>query len=118
MNKEITDKLIEYIDSTKDWVLETAPEIFQQIVTYGFWKSLILSALFFSIGLACVFLIRFCYKAPKDQWNMMQDRYVALSLISGVIALIFFVGFLCNIETFIKATVAPKLYIIDYLRGK
>lgn len=115
MNKEeIYQKLFEYIDASKDWALEQAPELFQQIAAYGLWSGIIICGLSFvffiiSSGLGWRWL---------KKWDSDTEHYFAGSIICGVLCVISFICFCSNIETCIKAAVAPKLYILDCLRGK
>lgn len=123
MNKAAADlirELLEIIKGTKNFAIEQAPDVFKQIISYG----IIFNAVYLVIGislLVCAF-----FSGRKMLSNIKQISYSKDTIKEE--ALVFLFGFICffsflfgaiisvdHLNPFIKATTAPKVYMIDYL---
>jgi len=127
MDKEIIDKVIQYIDVTKDFILENAPSFFQEIVQYGRFMSLILGLLFPILTVLFTSLLWHHLKNIKRSSERSSVRYgdlevgcakhVVFSIIYGIVAFIFFINFLANFQMSILAWTSPKIYILKFIKA-
>lgn len=117
--KEIVTKMFEYIDSSKDFMLEQAPEVFQQIIRYEYISS-ICGVVTCSILLICAGITLFTWlKNPNvDRFDYWTDGTFAVVLISATVVVITGIGLIVNVSDLIKINVAPKYYIISKLLGQ
>jgi hypothetical protein len=116
MKEEIVSKLVEYIEGTKDFVLEQAPEILKEALRYEYLSSLFISI---SSGVLLVLALSVFYYAFC---HPMVDKYGDRSFGSGMTMIVSaFVavmvsGTLCiSIDKIIKINVAPKYFLLTLL---
>jgi hypothetical protein len=121
MTDEILQKLIQYLDSTKDFLLEQTPQVIQELVVLGIIRNGI-----YSLSIACVTYVlfyvgKFCYNqaniAPKNSWETPEVWYIP------AVACLFLAGFsfftsITYIVTFLAAIFAPKAYLLEMLIRK
>lgn len=125
MKEEILKKLLEYMENTKDFVLENAPCFFQEIATYGFIKNSTLSIVGLFLLIFCVYAFWKNFKSiefeeVRNSYNQLKvDSYknVAMIVLSSIGIIVGVLGFIICFEPAIKAFFAPKVYILDYLRN-
>ena len=116
------EKIIEYIEGTKDFLLENAPEFFREIVIYGRARSLLLLILCPLVFLSSIIMMYHCFKIRA--FDSVSDvipgkgAYVAFRVISIVICFISLISFLQGIGDALMCWYAPKLYIIKQIYGK
>lgn len=116
MKEEITQKILSYIDGTKDFVLAELPEVIQQALKYEK-----ISAIFWVVLLSIFipFLITFAYYSYKHPILTKYDNWEAISCIKVVIPCFLLipatVGYIANILDLIKICVAPKYYLISFI---
>lgn len=112
MKEEILKKLLEYAESTASFIGEELPEIFRQVVSYGMLRSFIfclpmLGMIIF--GVAGVKVIG--DEEDTGEFNNFLFLAAIFLVIGGGIGLYY------GVVDILKALMAPKLYILDYLRG-
>lgn len=119
---DLAAKLVEYIDSTKDFVLEQAPAFFREIVFYGrayYTSCLALSLVIFAAGTTCAWR---CGKRVKEdrQYASLEEgstKYLIATLALGALSFVGFLGVFGCFSRFFMSWCAPKLFIIKYLLG-
>lgn len=120
MDKEITSKIIEYVDGTKDFLLENAPSFIQEVVSYGRAKSILILGL---CPLVFVLSLLICWNSSKnvkiDRYDMAEGstKYFISCIASGMLAVIVFIIFCSCAEPSLMCWFAPKLYILRMIRG-
>lgn len=132
------NELLRYVaDAVKDGgdaIKEQAPMVAREIVAYGFWSGAVGCA----IGIAAIFvafaaglLIHSHVKHAKanfkpyykgNEFDPILDAN-SLIVIGGTMAVLVGVVFgsvevVSSVYPIVKTTVAPRLYVLDYLRGK
>jgi len=124
MKEEIVKKLFEYIDGTKDFVLENLPEVFQQIALWGrticiidlVIGSILLVLSIYGINKNLI-LVRNRDICALEDYKFKEPRNRVFMWIFSVLSIVGLIYFISGIHG-LKAFIAPKLFIIDYLRGK
>ena len=124
MNNELSSALVDVIKASKDGVMnialfaqQQAPELAKQIVDWGLWSNLF--EIF--IELISMFAVFKLYawalgKIKADQYESDNPLYWIIFIIGGLFAIVMFICFFNSGEGFVKCLVAPKLYLIEYVK--
>jgi len=112
--KEQTEKLLteslgeilEFVKAGKDLATQQAPLIVEEIITYGQVNA--------GIGLAGILILPFvCYLAAKDAEHTNRGSSAIVAIFAGLSFVFSFLHTIC----FFKALIAPRLYVLDYIKG-
>lgn len=121
MTEEILKKLMEYLDSTKDFLLEQTPGVIQDLVTLGIIRNGLYS-LGFIIGIVILFYIgRFTFdkanEKPKEYLDIPETWYIGtvVTFLLGTLCVCSLVNYFIS---FFAAIFAPKAYLIEMLIRK
>jgi hypothetical protein len=140
MDKELLNDslrvLLNTFKESKDFVLEQAPDIVQQLIMYTIVERLVLVILgIIILSILPIILWKIYVKYNKDVIDAIKEietntapRYVLSSakvdpfeyVVTGVLSSLFvgFPGFFLisnNLQTLLKAWIAPKIFIIEYI---
>lgn len=115
MHEEITKKILEYMDGTKDFLLEQAPDVVQQLITWAIFNSC-LQIIF------CISLITISWKIFKRRSFpdfIDEDAVVPfIRIFFAVAGVICIFAILSYLQCLAKCLIAPKLFIIQSLTSK
>lgn|SRR5574338_702828 len=114
MENEILQKLLIYLENTKDFILAECPDIFQQIIRYE--KICAIIGLCVIGSLVLIGSIYFLYAFFNSKGEIMNKCPFIILPIFLIPALL-----LCSLEcinTLIKLNVAPKYFLIEKLIKK
>lgn len=121
IGKDLAENLLSTVNKTSQFVVDQAPDVIQQIISWEFWSSLtgaVISGLLG--GLLLIQFRRFwAWANPKDESKMSMDRYdarffgSAFGFLPAAVLLIFI--FLFEFLDVVKVSVAPKLFLIEFL---
>lgn len=104
LNK-IVEALIKATEKVVDAGSEQLPLLVQEVLKFGMYESLTWAII---CGLALAIL--------GIAWLNSQDRF-DFAFVYVVVAFIPGAGFIYGVINLIKIDVAPRLYLLDYLRG-
>lgn len=119
MNKELQDRLIEYLGSLDGavrqaggFVAEQAPLVAQEWLAWQFWCCVAGVVVFWLGAIACAVFARLCYTKFKT------DRHGSTDWFAGVVALSFLTVFLCGFSLIsaggaVKTKIAPRVVILE-----
>ncbi len=113
IGKDLAKELLTMLKSTKEFVIEQAPDVVQQLIAYSTVESSI--CLFVSLVIVVVgaSLIRSGLKSlKKDKYDDFAMICVVAGSISGVVGL---TAITINSMALAKVLVAPKIFLIEYL---
>jgi hypothetical protein len=96
------------VGEVKDFSLAELPDIAQQYINYGIWKTGITSALLSILVIVSAFIIRFGIKLCRNG----EEAGIPTTMISFAVGLFSLVGFISNLHSFILVTTAPKVWFI------
>lgn len=115
MKDELLKQLIDIIQNTKDFTIEQMPLVANEIVRYGIVDGVIGIVFSICLILACLYTLNKKYKV--DSYGD-ESGFVFFAKIVSIIFLIIsvFMIFLGSSQI-IKAKIAPRLFIIDELKG-
>lgn len=117
MNKGVENQLIELLQSVndiKDFTIEQAPDVVQQLLTYSLVSSLLYVVVnSIIIVLAYMSATKWSDQAPDlyGDWSMSKVLSYSLGSVAGAIAL---AGMFVNVVKICKITLAPKLFVLEY----
>lgn len=114
INEELTQKLITYLDQTTIFVKEQAPDVVQQILSFG--------AITHTVGIALGATIILIGAILGAVGFVNRDEYYgAHPLLTLVFPLVFSLGLgvvACNYLELRKIEIAPKVFILEKLNNK
>lgn len=137
--------LLEGLGEAKDFALEQAPDVIHQLLAYKLVSNVIGLSIWGLIFLTCV--IAFAILLPRTQKDEVKNRkefneldytkreaagfsysclyslrscYMPIRVacvITGIGIIPAFLGMLCFIDPIVKLWVAPKIYLLESVRG-
>ena len=117
MDEEIKQKILSYLEGTKDFVLDQAPDVIQQALRYHYLSSLICSLFFTFLFVLCSVVALYNFANPKltkyDTWEIQTFLF---TFIPSMICLLSLICICTNIDTLIKVTTAPKYFLITLFK--
>lgn len=121
MDKQLSDALTEIIKAGKDGVVnmglfvqQQAPDLAKEIISWGFWVSI--AEIFIEAFVMYICFLGFNWSKKASEDDDSNPFPFLLCIFGGILFAIMFVCFCNSIETVIKCLVAPKLYLIDYVK--
>ena len=113
---QVWETLLQYLQNTKDFVLEQAPDVLQQALRYekvSTWFSITTSAMLLVVAFATAW---YFWKHPNlDKYGSREFP----SILGVVIPLCVFMpllgSFYCSVDRIIKIYVAPKYFLISLI---
>ena len=122
MNDQLSSALVDVIKAGKNGVVnfalfaqQQAPDLAKQIISWGLWSNL------FEVGVE-VIIIFVCLKmmlwALKQEGDSVDNPLAFVTKIASIILFcIMFICFFNSGEEFIKCLVAPKIYLIEFVKS-
>lgn len=112
--KKLVDGLILAIQGTVNFVNVQLPDVVKQLLAYNAamdWMWIIVGAVFMILATVMIIFSVKCYKNDNDNPICLVFGFIAfICLLIGIPML------LCNIPDLLKIYLAPKLYLLDYLK--
>lgn len=116
IQEQILQKLIEYIEDTKDFILEQAPEVVQQILQYEKTSAYATSLLMLGLLASAVSLGYHFWKHPMlDKYGSREFLSFMVPIISLIVIAPLFVQLCTSVDKLIKIYIAPKYFLIELL---
>lgn len=114
MKEEALKEVLNIIQSTKYFVLEQAPDLAKDIVSYGRIFSLFELSISIFLVVFTVLFFKFTKKRVKNNdWN--DDCWMPISIIGTIVIIIGVISSIVNVEQAILAWCAPKMYLLEYV---
>ena len=112
------DKTEAVIQSTVEFIQTQAPNVLHDIVAFERGLSVAHLVMILTFGLVISWGYKAANKADDQEWREGSFRLVftIITMVVGAIAeLISVISFACNVKDYIKAWVAPNLYVLEYV---
>jgi hypothetical protein len=119
MKDQILEKLLEYLQSTQDFVLKESPEVIQQALRYHYLSNVILliSCCVAIVLLSCVFY--YFYTHPNLDKHESRDMLSTIGCaMSPFFIIMLTASFLHYSDNLIKISYAPKYFLIQLFMNK
>jgi hypothetical protein len=112
----IEEKLIEYLEHTKDFVLEQAPELFKEILKFDTIAAYLGSFICLSImTLGMIISLKFHNVKYEKSYDRPSHHIVVWMITFGLTPFLF-IQTMCNISDIIQIKIAPKYYLLEKLK--
>ncbi len=105
---QLTDFLLETMKQSKDFVLEKAPIVAQEMLTYGMYQA-ILETIF---GIALIYLVMWLGKRKQKvaEYDDANFGYAIMIIAASILSTVFILE---GISIAVKIKVAPSVYLIE-----
>lgn len=113
MNEAVAKELLNWLQGTRTFVLDQAPDLAKEIVAWGRVES----ALGILLGLIFVGVtFGLSYQGHKI-WlkDNLADCLILFWVFGVIVGIVGICITLCNLSTWAQATFAPKIYLLEYL---
>ena len=107
MDKKIAEELLNAIVGTKNFIVEQAPDVAQQLLAYHLVTNSIGAVLVLLFTVVFAHLVRWYYKAESAEG-------VLVMAIAFTVSVCFLIECLTSLA---KVILAPKIFLIEYLGG-
>jgi len=122
VKQESVDALMNFLLSTakdiKDFTMDQAPGFAKEIVRYGMVSSYTYTIIGLTFMILAAKLISKAIKTNARESLSAEAKQVVYGLSGGLFIFVGVIMFFCNLNTAIKTTIAPKVYLINQLTGK
>jgi hypothetical protein len=116
MSEMVEKKLLEYIEHTKDFVLEKAPELFKEILKFDTIAAYLGSLVCLSVMVTGIILSLKFYKIPYDKSYERPTVHMITWIGTAVIVPLLLIQTMQNISDIIQIKIAPKYYLLKKLK--
>ena len=114
---EILKKGLEASEKSGNLVIEQAPDLVKQLITYKTVETSI--CVLIEITLMYLIVIYFKYLHKKNNEDSIfievNSFHIGGMLISLVVAIFMFIAFITDISNLIQLIFAPKIYLLEYI---
>lgn len=117
ISKELAKELLGTLTSTKDFILDQAPDVVRQLLLWELWSSIFFGSIFLLVLIFSAILIyKMHYVANETGVSYSkQESAFTFMLVGGASLLTGVVGACFQSYDIIKVLVAPKIFLIEYL---
>lgn len=117
MNDEVIKKLLEYIDGSKDFLLEHAPQIFKEMLHFEYLMALVQTFVFsFLVGVA-LYIGYHCYKSKvRETYGSRPTEQIMGMIIPFTVTTFLLIGIWDGVSTAIKIKISPKYYLLENIK--
>ena len=114
---EILKKGLEVAEKSGNFVIEQAPDLVKQLITY----KTIETSIYVLIEITLMYLIfryfKYLYKKNNEDSDFIEVNSFNIGgiLISSAVAIFMFIAFITDISNLIQLIFAPKIYLLEYI---
>ena len=105
---QIIAQIMVSVGEVKDFSMSQLPDIAQQYITYGVWKTGIISVILFIVIIAMFFVA----KSGIEDLNRGDDIGMLKTIFPIPVGAISVIGLIENIHSFILVMTAPKVWFL------
>lgn len=119
MKEQILQKLIEYLQSTQDFVLQQTPEVIQQALRYHYLSNLIGCIICSFLIIFLIILFYYTYMNPtNDKYDNRDMLSFMICVMSPIFTLISCISLFHYSDNLIKISCAPKYFLLELFMNK
>jgi hypothetical protein len=101
----------------QDFAAEQAPLYCREVVAWEFWNATVYLSIGIIVFFTCCIGLFLARKEIKKSWDECDPGWPGCAALMALAAIGGLAMFADNIGTAIKAAVAPRLVIVEHLRG-
>lgn len=119
----LMERVVSSVDTTTEFLSAQLPDVIVQLLTfYSIWHGifaflLVAPALYHVIWMRFYFKVQRDYKHGRRNARPTTDGEDLRAVFGSFAAVILLFVFTLQLKSFIMVMVAPKLYLIEYMRG-
>lgn len=119
MKDEVIKKLIDYIDGSKDFLLDQAPQIFKEMIKYEYLISILETVLFIILLSATLYILYVSFTNPaRDKYDSRSYENLLGIIIPLMLIIPLILGFWNAMTTAIQIKMAPKYFLLEKVLEK
>ena len=114
---EILKKGLEVAEKSGNFVIEQAPDLVKQLITY----KTVETSIYVLIEITLMYLIfryfKYLYKKNNEDSDFIPENefHVGGIIITFVLSMFLFASFITDISNLIQLIFAPKIYLLEYI---
>ena len=114
---EILKKGLEATEKTGNFVIEQAPDLVKQLITYKTIETSICVLIEITLMYLIVRYFKYLYKKNNEDSDFISDNefHIAGMIITSLIGLFLFFVFINDISNLIQLIFTPKIYLLEYI---
>ena len=114
---EILKKGLEVAEKSGNFVIEQAPDLVKQLITYKTVEASIYVLIEITLMYLIVIYFKYLYKKNNENSSFIIENsfHVIGIIISFMASIFFFFAFIVDISNLIQLIFAPKIYLLEYI---
>ena len=114
---EILKKGLEVAEKSGNFVIEQAPDLVKQLITYKTIEASIYVLIEITLIYLIVRYIKYLHKKNNEDSDFIVDNefHITGMIITLIMGIILFFVFINDISDLIKLIFAPKIYLLEYI---
>ena len=114
---EILKKGLEAAEKSGNFVIEQAPDLVKQLITYKTIETSICVLIEITLMYLIFRYFKYLYKKNNEDSDFISDNefHIAGIVLSLVVAIFMFIAFITDISNLIQLIFAPKIYLLEYI---
>ena len=114
---EILKKGLEAAEKSGNFVIEQAPDLVKQLITYKTVETSICVLIEITLMYLIVIYFKYLHKKNNEDSSFIEVNsfHIVGMLISLVVAIFMFIVFINDISNLIQLIFAPKIYLLEYI---
>ena len=114
---EILKKGLEVAEKSGNFVIEQAPDLVKQLITYKTVETSICVLIEITLMYLIVIYFKYLHKKNNEDSSFIEVNsfHIGGMLISLVVAIFMFIAFIADISNLIQLIFAPKIYLLEYI---
>ena len=114
---EILKKGLEVAEKSGNFVIEQAPDLVKQLITYKTVETSICVLIEITLMYLIVIYFKYLHKKNNEDSSFIEVNsfHIGGMLISLVVAIFMFIAFITDISNLIQLIFAPNIYLLEYI---
>ena len=114
---EILKKGLEVAEKSGNFVIEQAPDLVKQLITYKTIETSICVLIEITLMYLIFRYFKYLYKKNNEDSDFIEENsfHIGGILFSPGVAIFMFITFITDISNLIQLIFAPKIYLLEYI---
>ena len=114
---EILKKGLEAAEKSGNFVIEQAPDLVKQLITYKTIETSICVLIEITLMYLIFRYFKYLYKKNNEDSDFISDNefHITGMIITSLMGIFLFFAFITDISNLIQLIFAPKIYLLEYI---
>ena len=114
---EIIKKGLEAAEKSENFVIEQAPDLVKQLITYKTVETSICVLIEITLMYLIFRYFKYLYKKNNEDSDFISDNefHIIGMIITSLMGIFLFFAFITDISNLIQLIFAPKIYLLEYI---